>query len=235
LAVNEITEEGQTFALNFEVSIVGYRDFEDETHFETHDFTSEIPEIETFLGTLRAKGGGDQPEDVKGAFIHALFGVSEKAKKLSWKNDTASKTIYLITDAPAHGAFFHDSGAGGDHYFRDNHSEWDALLKELKDQQISFSIIKINNNTTKMCDKFRDMCSIAEVLYNEIDISQQITHAVHHPSDELECACSGMPMEHSALPTLSGKVESYMTSMYRMTSAGYATSRATSHASTDHV
>ena len=111
-ATIEVTKmmNSNLFVINFYVSVIGYRDFSDDRHFETFDFTVDIREIEDFLGTLEAMGGGDQPEDVKGAFIHALFRISDISKKLSWKDDVASKSIYLITDAPAHGKNFNNCG-----------------------------------------------------------------------------------------------------------------------------
>lgn len=222
-AVSETAGDNNRFVLNFEIAVVGYRDFTDSTHFNTHDFTSEIPEIEEFLKSLNAEGGGDEPEDVKGAFIHALFGISDKAKKLQWKTDTASKSIYMITDAPAHGASFHSLSVAGDYYLHDSEDEWKTILEEMKSNEIMFNIIKINGKTTKMCDKFRSMCEIAEMSYIEIDIQQQISHSYSsHGSLERMSIDIGCP------PMLTGDVETSMTSMYRMTSAGYAT-RTTSH------
>lgn len=217
-AVAEIpNDDGQVFVLNFEVSVIGYRDFTDPKHFESHDFTSEISEIEEFLKTLKADGGGDEPEDVKGAFVHALFGVSNKAVKLSWKDDTASKSIFLITDAPAHGHKFHSLSSLGDNYATDNEDEWNMILNEMKTRQIAFNIIKINSKTTQMCGKFKNMCEIVELPYMEIDISQQITATSER--------CYGAPRraDMREMSTLGGDVEAYMSSGYRMTSAGYAT------------
>lgn len=218
-AVNETVSNSNTFILNFEIAVVGYRDFCDQKHFETHNFTSEISEIEEFLKSLEAVGGGDEPEDVKGAFVHALFGISDKATKLSWKTDTASKSVYLITDAPAHGFAFHSSTVIGDNHSNDNEKEWETILLNMKLNEIMFNIIKINDKTTKMCDKFRSMCGIAELQYMEIDISQQISHSYRSRAfapgrDDIH----GPHEEH----TLTGDVEACMSSMYRMTSAGYA-------------
>lgn len=223
-AVSEIpNNDGQVFVLNFEVSVIGYRDFCDSKHFETYDFTSEIPEIEEFLKTLRADGGNDEPEDVKGAFVHALFGVSDKAMKLSWKTDTASKSVFLITDAPAHGNEFHSLASIGDNHSRDSADEWRMILNEMKKYNIAFNVIKINAKTTQMCGKFKSMCEIVELPYMEIDISQQITPIA-------ERAFGAHPHAMREMSTLGGEVEAYMSTGYRMTSAGYASSsRAREH------
>jgi hypothetical protein len=219
-AVSETISDSNSFVLNFEIAVVGYRDFCDNKHFETHDFTSKIQEIEEFLKSLEANGGGDEPEDVKGAFVHALFGISDKANILSWKTDTASKSIYLITDAPAHGLLFHSSSKLGDNYYNDSDDEWKIILSNMKLNEIMFNIIKINRNTTKMCNTFQNMCKIQEIKYIEIDISQQISDSSYrqkfygdriHDKYEERDEC-----------TLKGTVEMCMSSIYRMTSTGYA-------------
>jgi hypothetical protein len=227
-AVESLPNDGtQVFVLNFEVAVIGYRDFLDSVHFETHDFTSEISEIEEFLKTLRAMGGDDEPEDVKGAFIHALYGVSDISQKLSWKTDTASKSIFLITDAPAHGLYFHLSGPIGDHFSNDSEDEWQTILSEMKSNQISFNVIKINKKTSKMCEKFRSLCEFAELPYTEIDISQQIEEVARPFGLESKGRARGGSTR--AVSTLGGHTEAVLSSIYRMTSTGYATSRASSH------
>lgn len=241
-AVELLPNDGtQSFILNFEVAVIGYRDFMDNVHFETHDFTSNISEIEKFLKTLRAIGGDDESEDIKGAFVHALYGVSDISQKLSWKTDTASKSIFLITDAPAHGFNFHSSGIIGDHFSNDSEDEWKMILSEMMSNQISFNIIKINGSTTKMCEKFKSLCELVELSYTEIDISQQIEEvsrsirdtmgSFHGMGDLLGMPSSPrMPCSGREVSTLEGHTEEVLSSMYRMTSAGYATSRATSRA-----
>lgn len=214
--------EGKHFSLNFEVAVIGYRDFGDSCHFQTHDFTSDIDTIKQFLSTLCATGGDDAPEDVKGAFIHALYGVSNIADKLQWKSETASKSIFLITDAPAHGMMFHESGIVGDNYRDDSEEEWKMILREMKTHNISFNVIKINANTTKMCSAFREMCQSVELPYVEIDISQKIVRS--------EGGGYGRPMLERAYrehppELLSGEVSAHLSSMCRMTSAGYARER----------
>ena len=228
--VEALPTNGETkFVLHFEVSIIGYRDFMDCDHFETHDFTSEISEIETFLAGLIARGGDDEPEDVKGSFIHALFGISDVTQKLSWKTDTASKSIFLITDAPAHGQSFHTTGMLGDRFLEDSEDEWQIILSEMKTNQISFNIIKINQKTTKMCEKFNALCRTSELQYTEIDISQQIEENSRSFGECRIGVMDDMRRGSREISTLEGHAETVLTSMYRMTSAGYATSRSSSH------
>lgn len=223
-AVNSIANSnGVKFVLNFEVALIGYRDFVDRVHFETHDFTSNILEIETFLSNLIANGGGDEPEDIKGAFIHALFGISDISHKLSWKNNIASKSIYLLTDSPAHGKSFHSLQFLGDNYISDCENEWNFIFKTMKKSEISFNVIKLNEKTTKMCSTFRKICNDNKVQYVEIDISQQITKE----NDYIGCELSGdkKNTKFHEISTLDGNAFTSMTSIFRETSEGYAISQ----------
>ena len=60
-----------------------------------HDFTENIDEIQSFLHTQSATGGGDNPEDWAGALEIVL-------DKFSWRN-SSKQIVLLVTDAPAHG------------------------------------------------------------------------------------------------------------------------------------
>jgi hypothetical protein len=178
--------DSENYILDFQVALVGYRDFDDMKQFEVHDFTSDIEKIKTFLSTLVADGGNDAAEDVKGAFIHTLFGLDDDySHRLSWKTETASKSVYLITDAPAHGRKFHTQGVIGDNYLDDSETEWIYILRQLKKEVILFNIIKINQSISEMCREFEYLCRIEEVKYNVLDISQNIKSDI--PINHLEC------------------------------------------------
>lgn len=112
--------------LVFEVSIVGYRDFSDKTIFEVHDFTTETKHIEKFLSSLKANGGGDWPEDVKGSFIYSTFGID--GNKLSWNEDTSSKILLWIADSPPHGM----SPNHKDDFHDGNMNEWKNIFSHMK-------------------------------------------------------------------------------------------------------
>jgi hypothetical protein len=53
------------------------------------------------------KGGGGEPDDVKGAFNMIL-------DEMSWEANM--KFVIMITDAPAHGKIYNDLGGNGDDY-----------------------------------------------------------------------------------------------------------------------
>lgn len=77
------------------MSFLGYRDVRDSKRFEIYKFTSEIEELQSFIGTVRATGGGDAPEDIFGAF-------NEIIHSLKWESQT--RVIIHIADAPCHGS-----------------------------------------------------------------------------------------------------------------------------------
>ncbi len=54
------------------MSIICYRDYSDKVQFEILPFTTDLSLPEKFLEKIEAKGGGDAPEDVAGAFKKAL-------------------------------------------------------------------------------------------------------------------------------------------------------------------
>jgi hypothetical protein len=85
--------------LNLRLAVVAYRDLCDAQRFEVMDFDSSIVRFENFVGSLKAIGGGDGPEDMAGGI--------QKANRLSWNNPT--RLAFLIADYPCHGTEFHGS------------------------------------------------------------------------------------------------------------------------------
>jgi hypothetical protein len=89
----------------------------------------------------KAGGGGDIPEDILGAL--------DKALNLKYFAKTC--LIYLIADAPCHGRQYHDLR-------RDSYADQPLNILEekmkklasLKDKNVFFHALKINNSTDKM-------------------------------------------------------------------------------------
>ena len=82
---------------NVHLALVEYRDHppQDATFItRTHDFTSSVAQMKTWLDGCSAQGGGDTPEAVADALHDVL--------KLSWREE-ATKICVLISDAPPHG------------------------------------------------------------------------------------------------------------------------------------
>ena len=89
-----IKKEYPSLNLKLYFAIVAYRDMNDQSKFNTQNFTDNIQEVITFLNRLTAQGGDDIPEDVLGALDQCLT--------LNW-SATNARFIVLVTDAPGHG------------------------------------------------------------------------------------------------------------------------------------
>ena len=150
-----------------QVGIVGYRDVQDLKRFEILPFTSNIQTARNFLDAIRADGGGDTPEDVNGAFQETL-------DKMEWQGQ--AKMIVHIADAPCHGKDYHTC-------WSDNHPSgykddvaWEVLFKKIVDQRIDYLFLKIQSDTDKMFDKFKEIveglgASANGVLFKQEPIS----------------------------------------------------------------
>jgi Alpha-kinase family/von Willebrand factor type A domain len=84
--------------LRLRLAAVAYRDLSDSVHYEVLDFCSSVERFEQFLGSLRAVGGADMPEDMATGIRHA--------NRLSWAHPT--RLVFIVADAPCHGIEFHD-------------------------------------------------------------------------------------------------------------------------------
>lgn len=183
---NEYNEqERKEFEFIYEVAIVCYRDFGDNIHFETLDFTNDLSKVEQFLGTIRANGGSDAPEDVKGAFIHALFGIDSTNCKLSWEDrgQVASRNIMWLADAPPHGNKFN---CIIDNYKQDENG-WETLIDEMVRLDTDLTLVKLCNDTTMANTEFKNLCQ-GKMIVEEIDVSQSVKNGFEKNSSEAyEC------------------------------------------------
>ncbi|MBC6935302.1 MAG: VWA domain-containing protein [Chloroflexi bacterium] len=75
--------------------LVTYRDRGDAYVTQTTDFTPEVSQFQASLNTVRADGGGDNPESLNEALHKAVHNVS-------WRGDDTVKLIFLVADAPPH-------------------------------------------------------------------------------------------------------------------------------------
>ncbi len=80
---------------------VAYRDRGDTVPLARRDFDEDVGGFIAWLGTLRADGGGDYPEDVEAA-------LAEAVPKLSWRSGDAARILVLLGDAPPQ--FYADAG-----------------------------------------------------------------------------------------------------------------------------
>ncbi len=132
------------------VAFVGYRDHCDgDDRIESFDFGS-VDDFESFLGEVRAMGGGDTAEDVHGGL--------EAAINLSWMQ--ANKTMIHIADAPAHGSRFHDGVSDQYRGYNDEDVRglrMEDLIGKIKMLKIDYTFGKINSCTDKMVDEFKNI------------------------------------------------------------------------------
>lgn len=158
--------------LSFEISSLCYRDFKDTKHFETLDFTESSDRFSSFLSCIKADGGDDEPEDILGAFLHALYGLGPSAPALSWdaRGPVAKQSIILVADAPGHG-------------FTKNKDEfpnamlpyWEIVFRTLRCKEMSLAIVKVNNFCTVFHDKMMELGEIYGVEVNVIDINDSLS------------------------------------------------------------
>jgi hypothetical protein len=75
-------------------SSVFYRDENDEYLTRESNFTTDINQTKKFILDQKAGGGGNFPEAVHSAL--------DKAVNLNWSNNSKTKLLFLLLDAPPH-------------------------------------------------------------------------------------------------------------------------------------
>lgn len=149
--LTELYGEGN-YTFTVMVSVIMFRDYGEDAQYIFTDFTYDVVYISGVIEGAVHKGGGDEPEDVYGAFLLATFGFGAiddlgfgTELKLSWDTPIVSdpsdpsetivkKTICLVTDAYPHGKEFTPPVIGDRH----NHpvEEWYPVLKFLRENNI---------------------------------------------------------------------------------------------------
>ncbi|KAJ3119325.1 hypothetical protein HK098_005592 [Nowakowskiella sp. JEL0407] len=124
--------------LDFEtanLAFVGYRDFSDGSkNYTIKQFTTNVPEMKTFISKVEAFGGDDAAEDVVGGYWNAV-------QNLSWTKRN-HKLIVHFADYPGHGEDW--SGRCGDKYKKSSSipksqcrpEKMDDYVKEMVEQGI---------------------------------------------------------------------------------------------------
>lgn len=112
-------------------------------------FTKDVADFKSFVGKIKATGGGDPPEDV--------IGVLDRAVSLSWPSESGSRILFHIGDAPPHGrGKYHDMDK--DEYPSGHIRDRDLsdLFEEMKDKHINYHFGRMNNLCDKMIEIFQD-------------------------------------------------------------------------------
>lgn len=138
--------------LQMYVGFLAYRDHCDEKsgqRFEVLSFTQNLSSFESFVGSLRATGGGDTAEDIHGAL--------QQAGRQNWSVGGAETRVLVhIGDAPCHGNRYHD-GVNDDHPDGDPHGLQSAeLLQRLRALKVHYTFGRINSSTDKMIRVFNE-------------------------------------------------------------------------------
>jgi hypothetical protein len=182
----------QNIDVHINFGCVCYRDPVDSSDVhQFHQLQEDIDALVKFLSTVRATGGGDEPEDWVGGYNLVL-------NSMQWRD--GAKTIIHIADAPAHGWRFCGTS---------NHDDQQQLLppliQEVAKRRIILSCLDLNGGATlsfNECKKIYDeedgpKCSIerfdAGVGYGE-PVSSAAAASVTAEIGEClmdcaECAC----------------------------------------------
>lgn len=125
-------------------AFIGYRDIDDSTRFEIFPFSEDFQKMKEFLSKIEASGGGDECEDVNGAF--------QKVLTLEWKN--FQKLLFHVGDSPPHGHQYHKN-SGDDYPFgTDEDIPYNDIFQKLKSMKIHYNFLKITDTTDKMISEF---------------------------------------------------------------------------------
>jgi len=124
------------------VAFVGYKDkLKDEsnnvipTPIEVRNFTTDYESMVEFITGIDCEGGSDTCEDVVEALKRALM--------LDWSSDL--NYVYLIADAPPHGARYHLADVSDDFLEEDKDKPLEKLATHYRKSKINLAIIRCNN------------------------------------------------------------------------------------------
>lgn len=122
---------------------LGYRDFEDEEKFVIQNFSRNTDDFKKKIELITVQGGGDECEDVTGAFEYAL--------QFEWTGQC--RVIFFIADAPNHGQKYHENS--NDNYLNQeikSDKSLESFIEKVKSKKIFLYLLDINDSTKKMFD-----------------------------------------------------------------------------------
>ena len=160
--INEINNSGCRLK---GIAFVGYKDWSDgENHFEIMDFTQDINVFKNFISKINVTGGGDFPEDVIG-------GIDKAINVLSWHEDSKTRIIFHLADAPPHGKpLYHEHSS--DDYPKGHPLDkpLGKLFEEMNQKKISYCFGRINEFCDKMIEIFSLYRDSVIDVYNTNDV-----------------------------------------------------------------
>jgi hypothetical protein len=138
-------------------AFVGYRDYCDKERFVILNFvdSGNLQEFENVVGSVKAFGGGDGPEDVAGGL--------DICTKLPWRAST--RLLIHIADAPCHGSKYHklldDSYPQGD----PSGLVPEELLKKLLSLRVDYYFLRMDRFTNIMVAQFKKVYDAAKKTF----------------------------------------------------------------------
>lgn len=148
------------------VGLVTYKDHEDkEKYYLTKidiDLTGDLKGVINKIIELKCSGGGDEPEAV-------LDGLNVAVNDVGWRDESV-KFIYHILDAPCHGKKYNNIE---NDRLEDcpNKIDLEDLLIEIRNKDIKYSVIKLNDSADIMLKEFQNIINL-EVLSPKVYIDK---------------------------------------------------------------
>lgn len=140
------------------IGLVTYKDHNDENRtYLTNvdiDLTENIQDVIDKILEIKCEGGGDEPEGVED-------GLNTAINKVTWRNDSV-KFLYHFLDGPPHGKKYNNCDM--DKYEEcPNKIDLEELLFEIRNKDIKYSLIKLNDSLDTMIQEFQKIINI-EIL-----------------------------------------------------------------------
>lgn len=187
----DLLEDLQESHKNFKIyaGFVGYRDFGE--HWHRVDFTDNYVTIHDTIMKIHAWGGGDEAENVAGAYKWAM--------DLEW-GDADVKAVFHIGDAPNHGAMYHDNKVQDD-YPQGGSVNLLTEVRLMAGHRIDVTVFRLNKSTDIMYNlmkaaydevrptvfrivNFMNSDETEDVtFYREISTQLHSSMSVHDPTD----------------------------------------------------
>ena len=140
------------------IGLVTYKDHNDENRtYLTKidiDLTENIKDVIDKIMEIKCEGGGDDPEGVED-------GLNTAINKIKWRNESV-KFLYHFLDGPPHGKQYNNCEM--DKYDEcPNKIDLKELLYDIRNKDIKYSLIKLNDSLDIMIQEFQKIINI-EIL-----------------------------------------------------------------------
>lgn len=93
--IQKVATSLSTDQVRVRIGLVEYKDRTDREVTRVFPFAADLPAFSERIGSIRASGGGDTPEDMN-AGLHAAL------TRLEWSSSSVARLAFVIADAPPH-------------------------------------------------------------------------------------------------------------------------------------